>query len=97
MSSGITGIITDDNSARQSPFPCWSLSIRRSTLSRALSPEYANESAGFARGPVPVPHRVGYGFYVIYIWNYADPVACQDIMEVSVLVPLSHSSRLFAS
>jgi hypothetical protein len=23
--------------------------------------------------PVPVPPRIGYSFYVIYIWNYTDP------------------------
>ena len=53
MSSEITDLISDDNSAHQNPFPPWNLSNRRSTLSRVLSPEHANESTGFCSGGVP--------------------------------------------
>jgi hypothetical protein len=42
----LTTIISDDNWAQQSPFPSLDLSSRCSNLSRALSPEHANESAG---------------------------------------------------
>jgi len=74
-------IIAEDKSAHQNPFPSWNLSNRRSNLSRVLSPEHANKSAGFVLGgpfPDPLrtlssPSRIGYSFYIIFILSYPDP------------------------
>jgi hypothetical protein len=62
-----TDIITDDNFAHQSPFPSLNLSSRRSNLSRALSPEHDNESAGFGSGGPLLVTRGSAIIHVIYI------------------------------
>jgi hypothetical protein len=50
MTSETSSKVSDDNWAYQSPLPSLNLSSRRSNLSRALSPEHANESARFCSG-----------------------------------------------
>jgi len=61
------------------------LSLNRSNLSRALSPEPANESARvYSGGSSSSPPWIGYSFHIIYFWNYADPVAYHIATSLSL-------------
>ena len=68
-------IIIDDNFTHhlKSPFPSLNLSSRRSNLSRALSPEHDNESAGFGSGGPLLVTRGSAIIHVIYILYNTDP------------------------
>ena len=56
LNSNLTHIVSDDNFAHQIPFPSLNLSSRYFNMGRALSPDHANESAGFcSEAPLPAP------------------------------------------
>jgi hypothetical protein len=99
-SAEITIIISDDNFANQIPFPSLNLSSRCSSLSRTLSPDRANESAGFCLGgPLPVPCESAtvsmlFIFGIMQILVACNKATCQDVATVFVLAPLSRLLRV---
>jgi hypothetical protein len=65
--AAITDIIRAESGPLQSSLPSLDRNSR-SNLSRALSPEHVDESAGFCSGGPPLaPSRIDYSFHIIYI------------------------------
>jgi hypothetical protein len=71
--------ISDDNFPHWYPLPSLDLSSSRSNLSRARSPEHANESAGFCSGDPFLVHRNSTLVSMLFIFGIMQILVAYDI------------------